>query len=443
MIRLVPFVMMFLTRRLSAVVMKVTVYLVHMLLPGLIAILPVVSPSAEPADDLERRLEKLRSLPYTATTTEEVNPGASGVMVHNADLAWNGYNLYCCALCPDVVLMDMDGDLVHRWVRPDSAEGQFQHAIMLPDGGVVVICFDPRSLIRLDRSSNLQWRKDSHCHHDVMLTPDSTLYVLVDERLPYRDLQVTFPLIVELTLDGEEIGRWSARKHLEDMKRVFDTSSFLDTILDDMLADGRDSQAAKRIGIRQEARPLPEGEVLYDYFHMNTVNILPETQLGAVGRTFRPGNVLTCFRHVNQIAILDQGTGEPLWAWGEGVMQWPHHPTMLDNGNILVFDNGSHRRYSRVIELNPRTLTVEWEYMGDPREDFFSYSRGSAQRLPNGNTLICESDKGKAFEVTEKGETVWEWLNPVINDGRRAQVYRMMRLSPETVDPLLKTERHR
>ena len=410
------------------------------LVPGLIAALLGFSLSADSGDDPDRRLEKLRSLPYTAITTEEVEPGASGVLVHNADLAWSGYNLYCCATCPAVELMDMDGDIVHRWVRPDSAEGQFQHAIMLPDGGVVVICFDPRSLIRLDWDSNLQWSKDIHCHHDVILTPDSTLYVLVDETLPYRDLEVTFPLIVELTLDAEEIWRWSAREHLDGMRRVFDTTSFLDTILDDMLAEGPDSQAAKRIGIRQEARPLREGEVLYDYFHMNTVSILPQNPLADEGQTFRPGNLLTCFRHVNQIAILDRNTGEPLWAWGEGIMEWPHHPTMLDNGNILVFDNGSHRRYSRVIELNPRTMSVEWEYMGDPREDFYTYSRGSAQRLPNGNTLICESDKGKAFEVTRDGETVWEWFNPVIRDGRRAQVYRMMRLSPEMIEPLLNRE---
>jgi hypothetical protein len=121
-------------------------------------------------------------------------------------------------------------------------------------------------------------------------------------------------------------------------------------------------------------------------------------------------------------------------------MEWPHLPTMLANGNILVFDNGSQRRYSRVIELNPRTLSIEWDYMSDPREDFYSYTRGSAQRLPNGNTLICESGRGKAFEITEDGQMVWEWLNPEIHDGRRAQVYRMMRLSPEMVEPLLSTE---
>jgi hypothetical protein len=399
--------------------------------------------SAEPADDRDRRLEKLRSLPYTTTTAEEADPDKAGVTTHDADRAYMGYNLYCCELCPDVMLMDMEGTIVHAWARPDSDEGQFQHAIMLPDGGVAAISNHPKSLMRLDLNSNLVWKKDIPCHHEVMLTPDSTLLVITDEKLPYRGLLVTFPLILELTLEGEEIGRWSACEHLDDMKEVFDTRSFLDTILDEMLADERQAREYKRIASRREAKQLEDGQVLYDYFHMNTVNVLPDTPLGAMQHTFRPGNLLVCFKHVNQIAILDKETGVTLWAWGEGVMQWPHHPTMLENGNILVFDNGSQRRFSRVIELDPLTGTVAWEYVTDPRRDFFSYARGSAQRLPNGNTLICEGDRARVFEVTRDGRIVWEWLNPVTQEGHRTQVYRMMRLSPDVVDLLHRVERPR
>ena len=37
---------------------------------------------------------------------------------------------------------------------------------------------------------------------------------------------------------------------------------------------------------------------------------------------------------------------------------------------------------------------------------------GNAQRLPNGNTLVCESSYGRFFEVTQEGEIVWEYVNP-------------------------------
>ena len=91
----------------------------------------------------------------------------------------------------------------------------------------------------------------------------------------------------------------------------------------------------------------------------------------------------------------------------------PHQPTVLDNGNILLFDNRGHQGYSRVIELDPTDMSVEWTYAGDEPEDFYSRECGSNQRLPNGNTLITESDRGKALEVTPDGTVVWKFLNPM------------------------------
>jgi hypothetical protein len=114
---------------------------------------------------------------------------------------------------------------------------------------------------------------------------------------------------------------------------------------------------------------------------------------------------------VNQIAVLEQGTYRVLWAWGEGELEWPHHPAMLDNGHILIFDNGVRRESSQVLELDPITETIVWKYTAQSPTDFYSQARGSVQRLANGNTLICESDKGRVFEVTEDSEVVWTWLN--------------------------------
>ena len=67
---------------------------------------------------------------------------------------------------------------------------------------------------------------------------------------------------------------------------------------------------------------------------------------------------------------------------------------------------------SRVIEVDPRTKTVEWEYADEMRTAFFSPYMGAAQRLWNGNTLITESATGRLFEVTRGGEVVWEYVIP-------------------------------
>ena len=118
-------------------------------------------------------------------------------------------------------------------------------------------------------------------------------------------------------------------------------------------------------------------------------------------------------------------------------------PTLLANGNILIFDNGYARGFSRVIELDPTSLEVVWSYQGEPPSEFFSDRRGSAQRLPNGNTLICESERGHVFEVTPDGTRVWEFWNPEIVDGKRKRIYRFMRLAPDVVEPLLAANRAR
>ena len=122
-----------------------------------------------------------------------------------------------------------------------------------------------------------------------------------------------------------------------------------------------------------------------------------------------------------------------VWSWGPGELDGPHMPTLLDDGRLLVFDNGTDRDHSRIIELDPVSLEVTWEYRADPPSSFHSKWRGSSQRLPNGNTLICESDRGRVFEVTPEGETVWEFWNPDLRGERRRGIYRFMRVDATRV----------
>ena len=64
------------------------------------------------------------------------------------------------------------------------------------------------------------------------------------------------------------------------------------------------------------------------------------------------------------------------------------------------------------MEVDPATDEIAWEYRGSPVLSFYSFHISSAQRLPNGNTLICEGGTGRFFEVTPPGEIVWEYVNP-------------------------------
>jgi hypothetical protein len=119
---------------------------------------------------------------------------------------------------------------------------------------------------------------------------------------------------------------------------------------------------------------------------------------------------------------------------------------MLENGHILVFDNGTQRKYSRVLEMDPSTGEILWRYHAPTKSEFFSPTKGSAQRLSNGNTLICNADHGQVFEVTHDGEVVWEWWGPIVDNKSwlrplqkriseppyRAVIYRMLRIPPDS-----------
>ena len=100
-------------------------------------------------------------------------------------------------------------------------------------------------------------------------------------------------------------------------------------------------------------------------------------------------------------------------------------------GNILVFNNGAGRPdglYSSVDEIVPpvnqhgeyyRTSSSAygpaaqtWRYTANPPTSFFSGGISGAERLTNGNTLICSGEPGVFFEVTSTGSTVWTYTNP-------------------------------
>jgi hypothetical protein len=392
---------------------------------------------------LEDDLKALRSLPYTTVTKEEADAGKAGVVQYRPSKSYRGYNLYVSGLTSEVVLMDMTGTVVHRWAYDDGPARVWDFARMLGNGDAIVIR-KFHDVIRLDWYSRLVWSSDVDSHHEITVLPDGTFYVIGREIHDHRRLRVRFPAIVQISDDGKEIGRWSTFDHLDEIKQKFDQRSFIDRILDSLIADGVDPETwepftAHAESVKAEIDAWPRR---YDQFHMNTISIIPDTEVGRKDPRFREGNLLICFRNVNQIAVLDKDTKEILWVWGEGQLDWPHHPTMLENGRILIFDNGTRmHKYTRLIELNPLTEEIEWEYVGDPPESFYTPERGSAERLPNGNTLVCEGDRGRCFEITREGEIVWEWYNPAMRGRHREQVYRMERIPPEIVEPLLEAAR--
>lgn len=348
-------------------------------------------PQGELTEEQVRDVDRLRSIGYL--TGSRPAPPVTGLTVHDASRAHRGLNLYTSGHFPGAVLMDMEGNVLHLWERdfrdvwPDryadfgSENAQYWRFVHLFDNGDVLAVFEGLGLVKLDRDSRVIWTHAGGDHHDLKVLNDGTICVLAREvSLDPRfnpEHPVLEDFILYLTPDGEEIRRVSVLEAL-----------------------GHSRYAVMLGAVR------PKGDVL----HTNALEILSGDLAGELP-AFGAGNVLVSMRTLSALAVIDMGSEKVAWAL-KGSWRKQHDPSVLPGGNILIFDNNGNDERSRVIEIDPTSGDIEWVYKGDPADDFYSQMCGAATRLPNGNTLATESDRGRAIEVTPDGDIVWEYLNP-------------------------------
>jgi hypothetical protein len=347
------------------------------------------------------RMEQLLALGYLEGS--EPAPEQKSVTVHRRDAVQAGFNLVVSGHAPEAALLDMDGRLLHRWRRafhevwPRSKRKTglrkrryWRRAHLLPNGDLLAI-FDGLGLIKLDRSSNLLWAYDGEAHHDLFVLEDGTISVLTRERRINPIVSESDPIdedyITFLDADGKELRRVS------------------------LLEAVANSEYAGWL----EKMPRRKGDV----FHTNTLEVL-DGRVAAVSDAFRAGNVLVSMPMGNvlvsmpmlhAIAVVDLEAERIVWGL-RGGFRFQHQPTVLDNGRILIFDNLGTPKRSSVLEIDPATGEVLWRYQADRPGTFYTFCCGSNQRLSNGNTLITESDAGRAFEIDANREMVWEYWNP-------------------------------
>jgi len=424
-------------------------------------------PGGRDAADPSRALEQFKSLPYVSWSEKKANESVRGVTKYDRKKAFPGYNLFTDD-ARYAYLMDMAGNIVYRWQFPLSIQGKWEYAELLDDGSIVAICV-AKCVAKIDRNSNIIWVKNISANHDIAILPDGGYLIPVAEpEVGYRSHLVKFDAVTRFSGDGEILEKWSTRKQLPTLKKLHDplpvdlevyrlstalrelylftkkiytfTHAFRKNIIVRVVQDHQQNNYAPIVKkpvfsvrivakIRNKIEKIIGLNFSHDYYHLNTIEVLPKTALGMRDARFQQGNHLICLRNANLILILDKDTKKVVWHWGPRMLDWPHMPTLLENGNILIYDNGANRSYSRIVELNPISKSIEWEYKARPPQQFYSQWRGSNQRLPNGNTLICESENGRAFEVTKDKEIVWEFYNPEIKEGKRKLIYRMMRIT--------------
>jgi hypothetical protein len=415
----------------------------------------------------------------------------TGTTIFKPDKTWSGFTLIDTNDNQGAVLLDMNGNVVKHWPEINSMPGPFR---ILPGGYVMggttqrVPHQEAVALRQLDFDGNEVWRFDrteqvtlesgetvwaARQHHDWQREGSAVGYYapgadpLVDRgrtlilahknvmRPDITDKSLEDDYLLEVSWDGKVLWDWLASDHVDEFGFSEDARNAI-------------YRSVEYSEVRQSA----------DWLHINAASYIGPNRWYDAGDTrFDPDNIMISMRGTSIIAIINR-EGHVVWRAGPDYRQTPaqeklgqiigqHHPHIIPEGlpgagNLLVFDNGGasgygfanpaapnginaiHRDYSRVLEFNPQTFEKVWEYSipGTEHFRFFSHYVSSAQRLPNGNTMILEGADGRVFELTPDNEIVWEYVSPYFarNPPTRNHMFRAYRVPYEWVPQLDRPE---
>lgn len=286
-----------------------------------------------------------------------------------------GYVLYSAYAGDRVAIVDRGGRVVHDWkVGPYVKISE-----LLPDGRLVYAQMG-HAMIEVDWEGYELWRYNCRQHHDFYRYPDGRIIVLTNEisfnpRIWHGHNALT-ACFYEIDRRGNVLWEWRSEDHIDE--------------LIDMAGVQFPAQRA-------------------DWTHCNTVEALPATPLGERDHRFHPGNVLFSFTALGLIGVIDRSSGKIVWVWGKGELDGVHMPTMLSNGRLLIFNNGTERGWSRVLELDPAQEAITWEFRLP--DGIYGRALAGQELLPNGNILICSGTPGVLLEVNRDKEILWEYHN--------------------------------
>jgi hypothetical protein len=318
------------------------------------------------------------------------------------------------------------GETVHLWRAPfktiwydllprlrvplSESEVYFNDGHLYPNGDLLVLVEGPGNarrlaesygLVKLDKDSRVLWKYPASCHHAFDVAEDGTIYALSYDfvkELPPGLEDIPTPCIVDcldvISPDGKQLKRIPLLEAFKNSRYA----PLLSTLEKPWLFRDLTPPDAPMQNAQDEMRRR-------DVLHTNAVKVLSRA-LAPKFPFLKAGQILISPRHLDALAVIDPDSGKVVWA-ARGPWHAQHDPSFLENGRLLLFDNLGSARSSRVLEYDPQTQAFPWSYPDDNAKPFFTRIRGATQRLPNGNTLIVNSDAGQMFEVTPGHELVW------------------------------------
>jgi hypothetical protein len=337
----------------------------------------------------------------------------------------------------DVYLVDRSGDTVYEW---NTNYGPGLSVYLLPDG-TLLRCEGERSeffraggaggrIALYDKDSNLLWDyevSDSTklSHHDIEVMPNGHILIIAWEKKSkeealsnglnpnmFSDDEIWSDYIFELDPDTKDIvWEWHVWDHLI---QDFDSSKSNYGVV----SESPDKVNINYFGSKDKV----------DWIHLNSVDYNGETdQILLSSHSF---SELWIVNHGENSGIVHRwGNPEAMGQSGDRVLYAQHDGIFLDNGNILVFNNGDRKLqpYSEVIELTNLSTDPEIVWSYSDKENFYAMNISGASRLENGNTLICNGPSGEVFEVTPESEIVWSYTNEYYSNTPKSTINEIFR----------------
>jgi hypothetical protein len=339
---------------------------------------------------------------------------ASGVTV-NDPAAFPGYTFVTTMFADGFypALMDMQGKVVHRWkiaysdAFPDPPQLDYDvddldtvvhGAEVFPDGSVL-LNWSGYGLAKLDRCAKVEWSIPRITHHAVDVLPNGEILTLSRTFATEKEFRPGMTMPDRGYIWRDEIMRISADGKILEELPVWDL----------FYNNGREALLSRIM------TQSTQWQNVVDPLHTNDIEVLTE-QMAPAFPMFTAGDVILSFRALNMLMVIDSTLKKVKWLQ-QGPYIRQHDPDFMPNGHILVFDNrdGGIDRvwgYSRVMEMDPATGNVVWQYQGTDEAPFYTRSRGRSALLPNGNVLVSEFNRGRVFEVTRPdNKIVWDWTN--------------------------------
>ena len=326
-----------------------------------------------------------------------------GAVMHQEEQYFGEYNLILSGHQQGADLLDRLGQRVHHWTYPyqniyvgsaqtlpDPKTIYWWKSHLFANGDLLsIVTVDNRSpsgvgLIKLDKDSNLIWHFPGHVHHDFDVDQQGNIYALL------QGFSKGMPGFLSGAYLDEAFVVLDAQGNLKKQINIY--------------------QAIANSPYKHILKRLPKS-IAGDYLHVNAIEFVDEKK-SAYADYLQANSVLLDLRELDAIIMVDLET-ELLVGIISGPWHRQHDPELLANGNLLIFDNKSLGYQSRVIEFDPRSRKIIWEYRGTDELPLYSSIRAGQQALGNGNVFIYESNGSRLLEVNRTGELVWEYYHPV------------------------------